>query len=163
MKKSLKIRFAKKEDSLLILNFIKELAVYEKLSDEVTANEEMIRTALFSENKYAECLIADYNDLPVGFALFFHNFSTFKGKPGLYLEDLFVKPEYRGKGIGKQLLIELAKIAKGRNCARFEWSVLDWNTRAIEFYKNLGAEPMNEWTVFRIDSVGIDNLLENNC
>lgn len=154
------IRFAKIDDTDLILNFIRELAIYEKLLDDVSANADLIRNALFSERKYAECIIAEYNHQPVGFALFFHNFSTFKGKPGLYLEDLFVNPEYRGKGIGKSLLIELAKIAKERNCSRFEWSVLDWNTPAIDFYKSLGAKPMDEWTVFRVDEEGINNLSE---
>lgn len=156
------IRFAKIDDTKLILNFIKDLAAYEKLLGDVSANEELIRNALFGERKYAECIIAEYDSIPVGFALFFHNFSTFKGKPGLYLEDLFVKTEFRGKGIGKRLLIELAKIAKDRDCARFEWSVLDWNTPAIEFYKSLGAKPMDEWTVFRVDMDGINKLLELN-
>jgi GNAT superfamily N-acetyltransferase len=163
----IKIRFATIEDTPLILQFIKDLAEYEKLSSEVSADEDMLKMYLFGQGDtsidklriLAECIIAEYNNEPVGFAVFFHNFSTFKGKPGLYLEDLFVKPDIRGKGIGKALLIELAKIAKERNCSRFEWSVLDWNKPAIDFYKSLGAEPMSDWTVFRINENGIDNLL----
>ncbi len=156
--KIIKIRIAEIEDAKLILDFIKQLAEYEKLLDEVTANEELIIKYFFNNSKIVECLIAEYNDIPVGFAVFFHNFSTFKGKPGLYLEDLFVNPNMRGKGIGKALLIELAKIAKERDCARFEWSVLDWNQSAIDFYRSLGAVPMSDWTIFRMDETGIEQL-----
>ncbi len=152
------IRSCTENDTSLILNLIKDLAEYEKLSHDVTANENMIKDFLFGNKVYAECIIAEYKNVPAGFALFFHNFSTFIGKPGLYLEDLFVKPELRGNGIGKALLIELAGIARERNCARFEWSVLDWNEPAIQFYKGLGAKPMDEWTVFRLDEAGINNL-----
>lgn len=147
----IQIRFAEKQDITLILNFIKELAEYEKLSGRVTATETLINDALFGIQKYAECMIGEYANHPAGFALFFHNFSTFVGKPGIYLEDLFVKPEFRGKGIGKTLLLKIAELAKERNCARFEWSVLDWNQQAIDFYKGIGAKPMDEWTVFRLE------------
>ncbi|MFH1051860.1 MAG: GNAT family N-acetyltransferase [bacterium] len=161
-KQNIKIRRARIDDEKLLLDFIRQLAEYEKLSDEITANEELIKNHFFSNSKIAECLIAEYNENPVGFAVFFHNFSTFKGKPGLYLEDLFVNPEMRGKGVGKALLIELAKIAKARDCARFEWSVLNWNQSAIDFYKSLGAVPMSDWTVFRLDNDGINILSEAN-
>jgi GNAT superfamily N-acetyltransferase len=151
------IRKANPEDTATILHLITQLAIYEKLEHEVITTVEELRENIF-EKKYAEVLIAEENQKPVGFALFFHNFSTFVGKPGLYLEDLFVEPDCRGKGYGKALLVELAKIAKERNCGRMEWSVLDWNTPSIEFYKSLGANPMNEWTVFRLDSKGISDL-----
>lgn len=151
------IRKAKPEDTETIFNLIYKLAVYEKLENDVITTVEELRTNIFEKN-YAEVLIAEENEKPVGFALYFHNFSTFVGKPGIYLEDLFVEPEMRGKGYGKALLVELAKIAKERNCGRLEWAVLDWNTPSIEFYKSLGAKPMDEWTVFRLDKNGIENL-----
>lgn len=152
------IRLATENDCALILEFIKGLAAYEKLAHEVTANEATIRETLFGgENtkgrvphRVAECLLAFTDNEPTGFALFFHNYSTFLGRPGLYLEDLFVKPEARGTGLGKQLLVELAKIAVNRGCGRLEWWVLDWNTPAIDFYKSLGAVAQDEWTVFRL-------------
>jgi GNAT superfamily N-acetyltransferase len=159
-KDNLKIRFAEIADIPLILNLIRDLSEYEKLSHEVTATEKLIEKHLFGYLKIAECLIAEYDNEPVGFAVFFHNFSTFKGKPGIYLEDLFVKPESRGKGIGKTLLLELVKIAKERDCARLEWSVLDWNKSAIDFYMSLGAIPMDEWTVFRLDEDGLEKCLK---
>ena len=146
------------EDIKIIFNFIYQLAEYEKLTDEVTTNPEELAKTLFSENTHTNTIIAFYNDKPVGFALYFYNYSTFKGKPGLYLEDLFVIPEMRGKGFGKSLLVELGKIAKKNNCARFEWSVLDWNKPAIDFYKSLGAKPMDEWTVFRLSENEIEKL-----
>jgi GNAT superfamily N-acetyltransferase len=146
----IKIRFAEIDDSLTILKLIKEIAAYEKLSHTVVNNEEMVKEYLFGEKKFAEVLLAEYDDVPVGFALFFHNYSTFVGKPGIYLEDLFVMPEMRGAGIGKKLFLELIKIAKDRNCGRVEWSVLNWNTPAIDFYKSMGAIPMDEWTVYRL-------------
>ncbi len=152
------IRQALKEDVGLILSFIKELADYEKLSDAVTANEELLLKTLFGEESVTKSLLAFYDNKPAGFAIYFYNFSTFIGKPGLYLEDVYVKPELRGKGIGKQILIYLANIAKEKDCGRFEWSVLDWNEPSIKFYKNLGAKPMDEWTVFRLDKKGIENL-----
>lgn len=151
------IRKATPEDTPTILHLITQLAIYEKLENEVITTVEELRTNIFEKN-YAEVLIAEENDKPIGFALYFHNFSTFVGKPGIYLEDLFVEIEHRGKGYGKALLVELAKIAKKRNCGRLEWSVLDWNTPSIEFYKSLGAKPMDEWTVFRLDRQGIENL-----
>ena len=143
------IREAQKADVPAILELIKGLAEYEKLSHEVVATEELLQQWLF-EKKKAEVLIGEYNREPVRFALFFHNFATFRGRAGIYLEDLFVKPEYRGKGFGKTLLVRLAKIAVERGCGRFEWSCLDWNTPSIKFYLSMGAEPMDGWTVYRV-------------
>jgi membrane-associated phospholipid phosphatase/GNAT superfamily N-acetyltransferase len=145
------IRESTEKDIPIILNFIKELAGYEKLSTEVIADEKNLKKTLFGKNKYAEVLIAEYDNLPAGQALFFHNYSTFKGKPGIYLEDLYVKPQFRGKGIGKALLLELINIAKKRNCGRVEWAVLDWNKPAIDFYEKLGAIPMNDWKIYRLN------------
>lgn len=153
----IKIRNAEEKDIGTILEFIKGLAEYEKLSNEVVADESILRKNMF-EKKYAECVIASYDGKDAGFALFFHNFSTFLGRPGIYLEDLFVKPEFRGMGIGKALLKHLAKIAKERGCGRFEWWVLDWNKPSIDFYKKLGAKPMDEWTVFRVAGKDLDEL-----
>jgi GNAT superfamily N-acetyltransferase len=152
------IRFATTEDAEVIVSFINELAVYEKLSHESVVTPEQICQTLFGERKYAECLIAEISGKPAGFALFFHNYSTFLGKPGLYLEDLFVKPEFRQQGVGKSLLRRLAQIAAERNCGRFEWSVLDWNQPAIDFYENLGAKPMSEWTIFRMTEETLRNF-----
>ncbi len=143
-------RYAEKTDTALILQFIKELAVYEKMLDDVVATEDLLNEWLF-ERKHAEVIFAIVDGAEVGFALFFHNFSTFVGRAGLYLEDLFVKPECRGMGIGKALLKKLAQIAVERGCGRFEWSCLDWNKPSIDFYLSLGAKPMDEWTVYRID------------
>lgn len=150
MDKNLFIRKAEKEDIPLILNFIKAIADYEKLPKEVTATEEILMENLFGEKKFAECLIAEYENIPVGYAIYFFNFSTFLGKPGLYLEDLFVYPEYRGKGIGKALFTKVVQIAFENNCGRMEWSVLDWNKSAIDFYLSYGAKAMDGWTVFRL-------------
>jgi GNAT superfamily N-acetyltransferase len=147
---SLEIRKAQKSDVPMILHFIKELATYEKLLHEVTATEELLEKSLFGEKSVAEVVIASFENRDVGFALYFHNFSTFVGKPGIYLEDLYVSPEYRGKGFGKSLLKYLANLAIERDCGRLEWWVLDWNESAIKFYKSLGAKPMDEWTVFRV-------------
>ncbi|WP_224038176.1 GNAT family N-acetyltransferase [Clostridium gelidum] len=144
-----KIRFAEENDTKLILDFIKELADYEKLLDEVVATEEVLYDSLFVQKK-AEVIIGEYEGKPVGFALFFHNFSTFLGKPGIYLEDLYVKPEMRGKGLGKIILSFLGKLAVKRNCGRLEWWCIDWNESSIEFYKEMGAKPMDEWTVYRV-------------
>jgi GNAT superfamily N-acetyltransferase len=152
------IRTATVTDIPLILSFIKELAEYEKLSNEVVATEEMLSESLFGAHTFAEIVIGYYEDEPVAFALFFHNFSTFLGKPGLYLEDLYVKPEMRGKGIGKVLITYLANLAKQRGCGRFEWWVLDWNKEAIRFYQSIGAKSMDEWTVQRIDGEALDQL-----
>jgi GNAT superfamily N-acetyltransferase len=154
----MRIRPASPADVALILRFIRELARYEKLEDSVVATEEMIRETLFGARPYAEVIIAEEGDTPVGFALFFHNYSTFLGQPGIYLEDLFVVPEGRGRGYGKALLAELARIAVERNCGRVEWAVLNWNTPAIEFYKSLGAKPQDEWTVYRVTGEALTKL-----
>ena len=146
------------DDVPVILSFIQKLADYEKLSHEVIATEDSLREVLFGERRYAETIIAYYQNQPVGFALFFHNFSTFIGKPGIYLEDLFVDPEQRGKGFGKALLVYLARLAQERNCGRFEWSVLDWNTPSIKFYESLGAVPLNEWTMYRLTGEALEKL-----
>ena len=142
-------RVAEKKDVPLILDFIIELAKYEKMLDQVVATEELLNDWIFDKNK-AEVIFAMENGKEVGFALFFHNFSTFLGRAGIYLEDLYVKPEYRGKGYGRGLLKKLAAIAIERECGRLEWSCLDWNKTSIDFYISMGAEPMEEWTVYRI-------------
>lgn len=152
------IKAATINDINIILELINDIAIYEELSKEVINTLEKIKTYLFGDQKFAECFIAFENDVPVGFSLFFHNYSTFVGKPGIYLEDLFVKEPYRGKGYGKALLINLIKIAKERNCGRVEWSVLNWNQSAIDFYEKLGAEPMNGWTVYRLNEEKIELL-----
>ena len=144
------IRPAGVEDVPVILQLIRDLATYERAPDEVTATEEQLVDVLFGERPVAEVLLAFEGKLSVGFAVYFYNFSTWLGRPGLYLEDLFVKPEKRGKGYGRALLVELAKIARDRGCGRMEWAVLNWNEPAIKFYQTLGAKPMNEWTVFRL-------------
>jgi GNAT superfamily N-acetyltransferase len=153
-----RISEATEEDVPLILSLIRELAEYEKLSDEVVATEDGLRDSLFGERRYAEVLIAEHGGAPAGFALFFHNFSTFLGKPGLYLEDLYVKPAFRGAGIGKKLLVRLASLAIGRGCGRLEWWVLDWNEPAIGFYRSVGAEPMDDWTVYRVSGSALEDL-----
>ncbi len=145
------IRKAIEQDTELILSFIHEIAVYEKLSHEVVATVDSVREALFGSKSVAEALLCYADSIPVGYAIFFHNFSTFVGKKGIYLEDLYVKPDYRGRGIGKKILRHIAQIAVERNCGRMEWAVLDWNTPAIEFYKSIGAVAMNEWTIFRLN------------
>jgi GNAT superfamily N-acetyltransferase len=152
---SLRLRGASRDDVALILTLIRELADYEKLAHEVVATEEQLAESLFGERPGAEVLIAEWQPAEgvaevAAFALFFHNFSTFLGRRGLYLEDLFVRPAYRGHGVGRALLAELARIAIARGCGRMEWWVLDWNAPAIEFYRRLGARPMDEWTVFRL-------------
>lgn len=153
----LKLRFAEITDVSLILGFIRELAEYEKMLDEVVATEEILRESLF-ERKNAEVIIGEYKDIPIGFALFFHNFSTFLGRPGIYLEDLYVKPEMRGKGIGKIFLSFLARLAIDRKCGRLEWWCLDWNEPSIKFYKQMGAVPMNDWTVYRVSDEALYKL-----
>ena len=153
-----RVREASEGDVPLILSLIRELAEYEKLSDEVVATEEGLREGLFGERRYAEVLVAEHDGAPAGFALFFHNFSTFLGKPGIYLEDLYVKPEFRGAGIGKELLVHLARLAKRRDCGRLEWWVLDWNEPSIGFYKRLGAVPMDDWTVYRVSGSALEDL-----
>ena len=156
------IRTAIKADTSLILAMIRELAEYEKLAHEAVATEEILARNLFGPKPYAECLIAEIDGEPAGFALFFHNFSTFVGKPGLYLEDLFVRPAYRSQGLGMKFLRELARIALERDCGRMEWWVLDWNKPAIEFYRKIGARPMDEWTVQRLTRPEIETLAEDN-
>src|SRR3989339_1061561 len=158
MENNLKIRSAEINDTPIILKLIKDLSIYEKLTHQFINNEVLLKKYLFGEKRFAEVLIADFKNQPVGFALFFHNYSTFVGKPGIYLEDLFVQPEMRGKGIGKKLFLEVIKIAKERNCGRVEWSVLNWNKSAIDFYKSMQAIPMDEWTVYRLTANKIDEL-----
>lgn len=155
---SLKIRFAKPGDAKLVHNFIQGIAEYEKLTHELVATEEDVRDALAGDHPRVEVLLADWEDEPAAFALFFHNFSTFVGRRGLYLEDLYVKPEFRGKGIGKRLLLELVRIAKERKCGRMEWVALDWNKNAIDFYDQLGAKQMKEWILFRLPESEIQKL-----
>ncbi|HUA21604.1 MAG TPA: GNAT family N-acetyltransferase [Bryobacteraceae bacterium] len=147
---SLRITEATEGDVPLVLKFIRALAEYEKLSHEVVATEADVRAALFGPNPVAEVLLAYWSDEPAGFALYFRNFSTFLGKPGIYLEDLFVEPALRGKGIGKALLSRLIEIARERGYGRVEWAVLDWNQPAIDFYRSLGAQPKDEWTIYRL-------------
>lgn len=154
------LRAATREDVPLILGFIRDLAEYEKLLDQVVANEAMIAANLFGERPQAEVVIAEHDGQPAGFALFFHNFSTFRGRRGLYLEDLFVRPEYRGFGIGKALLAQLARLAVERGCARFEWAVLDWNAPAIGFYQSLGARLLDDWRVCRLDGDALTRLAQ---
>ncbi len=155
------IRPARVEDVPVILGLIRELATYERAPDEVTATEEQLVDVLFGEKPVPEVLLAFEGRSPVGFAVFFHNFSTWLGRPGLYLEDLFVKPDKRGKGYGRALLVDLAKVARDRGCGRMEWAVLDWNEAAIKFYRSLGAKPMEEWTVFRLTRDGIAKLAQS--
>lgn len=155
---TLSIRPASATDIPLIAQFIRDLAEYERLAHEVRFDEAVLEAKLFGTRPYAEVLIGEIDGSPQGFALFFHNFSTFEGKPGVYLEDLFVRPEARGAGLGKALLKKLAAIAVERDCARLEWSVLDWNEPAIQFYKALGANPMDEWTIYRVDGTALAKL-----
>jgi len=162
MTETFDIQFATKKDVPLILYFIRELAKYEKLLHEVEATTEILEETLFGDKSNAEVILGYLNDKPVAFALFFHNFSTFLGRSGIYLEDLYVKPETRGKGIGKKMLSYLAGLAKERKCGRLEWWVLDWNKSAIEFYKKIGAKAMDEWTVFRVTDQALDDLAESD-
>lgn len=152
-------RYAQESDTALILEFIKELADYEKMLDEVIATEELLKDWLFGQKK-AEVIFALADGKEVGFALFFHNFSTFLGRAGIYLEDLFVKPEYRGKGIGKAIFKKLGAIARERGCGRLEWWCLDWNQPSIDFYRSMGAEAMDEWTVYRISGERLNELAD---
>ena len=152
------IRPATPADLPLIAQFIRDLADYEKLAHEVRFDEAKLGEKLFGPRPYAEVLIGEIDGTPQGFALFFHNFSTFEGRPGIYLEDLFVRPEARGSGLGKALLSHLAALCTARDCARLEWSVLDWNAPAIGFYQSLGAKLMDEWTVMRVDGEALTKL-----
>ena len=147
-------------DVPVIWTLIRELAEFERLLDQVIATEERLRESLFGPRPYAEVLMARLVDESVGFALFFHNYSTWRAQPGIYLEDLYVRPAHRGHGIGEALLSEVAKLAVDRGCGRFEWSVLDWNQRAIDFYKALGAEPLNDWTMFRVTGENLTKLAQ---
>lgn len=152
-----KLRFAEINDVSVILKFIRELAAYENMLNQVAATEDLLKEFLF-QRQMAEVIIGEYRSEPVAFALFFHNFSTFLGQPGIYLEDLYVKPEMRGKGIGKTMLSFLAKLAVTRNCGRLEWACLDWNEPSIKFYKQMGAVPMDEWTVYRVQNEALAKL-----
>ena len=158
---SLSLRFANRDDAPLILYFIKELAAYEKMLDDVAATEELLREWIFEKNK-AEVIFAMEGEKEIGFALFFHNFSTFLGKAGIYLEDLYVMPEYRGKGYGKALLKKLAQITMERGCGRLEWACLDWNRPSIEFYLSLGAAPMDQWTTYRLMGDALKDLAKES-
>jgi len=152
------IRPATRNDVPVIAALIRGLARFEKLEHEVVMTEDMLTVGLFGQRPYAEVLLADDEDQPVGFALFFHNFSTFLGRPGIYLEDLFVVPEHRGKGIGQLLLATLARLAVERGCGRLEWAVLDWNQEAIRFYERLGARPNSDWTIYRLTGESLSAL-----
>jgi GNAT superfamily N-acetyltransferase len=156
------IRPAAEHETPLILDFIRRLAQYERLEHEMVATEEDLRQTLFGPRPYAEVVFACESKTPLGFALFFHTYSTFMGRPGLYLEDLFVLPEARRRGIGRLLLMWLARTAVERGCARLEWSVLDWNEPSIQFYRNLGAVPMDEWTIFRVAGDALTALAAGN-
>ncbi len=158
MPDSVRIRAATPADVALILQFIRELAEYEKLAHQVVATEADIRESLFGARPAAECLIAESRGKPAGFALFFHNFSTFLGKPGLYLEDLYVKPELRGQGVGRKLLAHLAQLTLTRGCGRFEWAVLDWNAPAIRFYGSIGARMLDDWRINRLTGEALEKL-----
>jgi GNAT superfamily N-acetyltransferase len=156
------IRPAGPADVPVILSLIRDLAEYERLAHEVEATEEVLRRNLFGERPYAEALVGELRGEPVAFAVYFHNFSTFLGKPGLYLEDLFVKPAARGLGIGRAILRRLASIAVERDCGRLEWSVLDWNEPALAFYRLLGATPMSDWTIHRVTGDALRSLAESD-
>jgi GNAT superfamily N-acetyltransferase len=159
MNEHINIREAEEKDTDIILGFIKELAVYEKLLHEVTADETLLKNTLF-EKEYAKVLIAEYNGKPAGMALYFHSYSTFLGKPGIYLEDLYVSEKHRGKGIGKKLLKRLAAICNENDFGRLEWSVLDWNKPSIDFYESLGAKSQNEWIKYRVDGETLKKMSE---
>ena len=163
MPESISLRAALFDDIPQILAFIQGLAEYEKLSHVCLATEESLRQTLFGPRPFAEVIMAECDGRPAGFALFFHNYSTFRAAPGIYLEDLYVLPALRGKGIGKALLGELARLAVNRGCARLEWSVLDWNAPAIAFYKSIGAEPQDEWTIFRVTDESLNRLAKSIC
>ena len=152
------LRSATRDDVPVIAELIRGLARFEKLEQEVVMTEELLASALFGDRPYAEVVLADDDGRPVGFALFFHNFSTFLGRPGIYLEDLFVLPEQRGQGIGRMLLAHLARLAVERGCGRLEWAVLDWNRDAIKFYERLGARPNSDWTVYRLAGEALTGL-----
>ena len=158
----LHIRPVHKDDVALLLTFIRELSKYERLADKVEATEVVLRESLFGAQPAAEALIAYLGDEPVAYAIWFYNFSSFTGRPGLYIEDIYVRPHARGRGVGKALLHHLAWLAKERKCARMEWAVLDWNESAISFYRGLGARPMDEWTIFRLDAHDLSRLADDS-
>jgi GNAT superfamily N-acetyltransferase len=160
MTAGLSIRDAEVRDVPLIVRFIRELADYERLAHECVATDESVRETLFGPRPYAEVVIAEWDGEPAGFALFFHNYSTFLARPGIYLEDLYVRPETRGRGIGKALLVRLAALAKQRRCGRVEWAVLNWNQSAIDFYESVGAKRQTEWSVYRVTGDALDALAE---
>jgi len=153
-----RIREAAVSDAATVVGFIHALAAYERLSHECVATEGAIRETLFGERPAAEVILAELEGRPVGMALYFQNYSTFLARPGIYLEDLFVLPEFRGRGFGRALLLHVGRLAKARGCGRFDWSVLDWNTPSIEFYRSLGAVPLTEWTVMRVTGEALDRL-----
>ncbi len=159
VKPGLKIRAAEIEDVPLILEFVKGIARFENLSHLVTATEETLTEAMFGKRPYAEVFFAELDGVPAGFTVFFHNFSTFAGKPGLYIEDIFVKPEFRGKGIGKAMFLHCVKLAKERRCGRLEWAVLEWNP-AREFYEHLGGSPADGWQIYRMDEEKFESVFE---
>ena len=163
MRTMLNLRTATEADVPLILQFIRDLAEYERLLDACVATEESVRETLFGERRYAEVIIAEHDGEPAGFALFFHNYSTFLARPGIYLEDLYVRPELRGHGIGKALLARLAALALERNCGRLEWAVLNWNEPAIRFYRSLGALPQDQWTVYRVTGETLERLARTDA
>jgi GNAT superfamily N-acetyltransferase len=154
------VRFAEKKDAPLILQFIRALAEYEHLEDQVQAEAHTLGKYIFDDHR-AEALICEYDGAPAGFALFFHTFSTFVGRPGLYIEDLFVKPEFRGRGLGKLLLVFMAKLAVERNCGRLEWACLNWNEPSIAFYQSQGARPLSEWTTYRVAGEALKKLAQS--
>ena len=160
MKSAFSIRHATVADVPLILDFIRRLAEYEKLSHLVVASEELLSQEMFGPRSHVEVLLGFEGEQPVGFAVYFHNFSTFLGRKGIWLEDLFVLPEARGRGYGKRLLLALARIAAERNCGRFEWAVLDWNQPSIDFYQSLGAVPLDDWTIFRVTGDALRKLAD---
>jgi GNAT superfamily N-acetyltransferase len=160
MKGKIHIRSATAADVPAILRFIRELAAYEKLSHEVTATEELLLRNLFGERPAAEVILAGLDGVEAGYALFFHSFSTFLGQPGIYLEDLYVRPEFRGRGLGKAMMVYLARLARQRECGRFEWAVLDWNKPSLDFYQSIGAQPLSEWTVQRLTGAALAALAE---
>ena len=158
---ALNFRYAERKDTALILDFIRGLAQYEKMENEVVATEELLEEWIFDKQK-AEVIFAIVDEKEIGFALFFHNFSTFLGRAGIYLEDLYVQPQYRGQGYGKAILKQLAKIAVERGCGRLEWWCLDWNQSSIDFYLSLGAEPMEDWTVYRIAGETLQSMAKDH-
>lgn len=155
--KGLKFKIATDQDIPVILDFIKQIAIYEKMLDKVSATEESLKESIFDNNR-AEALLIEFNNEVIGYIIYFFNFSTFVGREGLYLEDLYIKPEYRGNGIGKKSFELLAHIAKENKCERLEWTCLDWNEPSIKFYENIGAKPMNEWIIHRLDKEAIEKI-----